>query len=181
MSRGTRVATATIRGLRDRTRRAAMAGSALGLGLLSTGALAAFTCSISTPGLNFGSYDVFAGAATTGAGTLSITCSLIPPANDGKVSYATSLSTGSSNSFVQRQMRSGANILGYNLYTSNAYSVVWGDGTGATATVAGNMQLDKVTNPSQTVKQTVYGRIPALQDAGVAPLYLDNVTATVNF
>jgi spore coat protein U-like protein len=181
MSVGARVPCSGARRARCRSRRAGLVGVALALGVFVPNALAAVSCSVSTPGLAFGNYDVFAAGATNGTGTLSVTCSLIPPANDGKVSYTLSLSTGSSNSFVQRQMKSGVNTLGYNLYTSNAYSVVWGDGTGATAMVTGNMQLDKFTNPSQTVRQTVYGRIPALQDAGVAPNYLDNVTVTVTF
>ena len=155
-------------------------GIALVLGLLTQSALAAVTCSVSTPGLAFGGYDVFAVAATNGTGTLSITCSLIPPANDGTVKYTISMSTGSSNSFVQRQMISGADALGYNLYTSNAYSVVWGDGTGSTLTVAGTMSLNKTSNPSQTNMQAVYGQIPALQDAAVGS-YLDRVTVTVTF
>ncbi|HEV2976424.1 MAG TPA: spore coat U domain-containing protein [Casimicrobiaceae bacterium] len=159
---------------------------ALGFCLLSKGASAAFTCGISTPGLSFGSYDVFAVSSVNGTGTLSVTCSLIPPANDGNVSYVISLSTGSSNSFVQRKMFSGANALLYNLYTGNTYSVVWGDGTGSSQTVSGTMKLNKFTNPSQTVMQTVYGQIPALQDAAVGNVtlgnpYLDNVTATVSF
>src|SRR5438046_3066499 len=83
-------------------------------------------------GLAFGPYDVFAAAATKVNGTLNITCSL-DAADQGAqklVPYVVSLSTGSSNSFVQRTMKSGTNALGYNIYTSNAYSNVWGDGTG---------------------------------------------------
>jgi len=153
---------------------------ALGLCLLSTGASASFTCAISTPGVSFGSYNVFAVSAVNSTGTLSVTCSLIPPSIDGNVSYVISLSTGSSNSFLQRKMFSAANALGYNLYTSNTYSVVWGDGTGSTQTVSGTIKLNIFTNPSQTVMQTVYGQIPALQDAAVGG-YSDSVTATVSF
>jgi spore coat protein U-like protein len=178
MSHGLRFAPCAMR-----ARRAAIASVAFALGLLSTGALAAYTCSISTPGLKFGAYDVFAASAVNGSGTLAVTCSLIAPAADGKVSYTITLSTGGSNSFVQRLMSnttSSSNTLGYNLYTSNTYSVVWGDGTGATGTITGTMQLNRITNPSQSVNQTVYGKIPALQDAAVGN-YLDTVTATVNF
>ena len=164
----------------QRIRRAGMAAIALSLGLLSTSALAAFTCTVSTPGLSFGGYDVFTTAATNGTGTLSVTCSLIAPANDGNVSYAISLSAGHSNSFVQRQMFTGANVLGYNLYTTNTYAVVWGDGTGSTTTITGTMKLNKTSNPSQTVKQNVYGQIPALQDVAVGS-YVDNITVTVTF
>jgi spore coat protein U-like protein len=159
---------------------ACSAGIALGLGLAPTAALAAFTCSASTPGLAFGGYNVYSAAVTNGNGTISVTCTLIPPANDGKVSYTLSLSAGGG-SFVQRQMAAGAYTLNYNLYTSNAYAVVWGDGTGNTQIESGTMQLNKTTNPSQTNMHTVYGQIPALQDAGVSPSYRDNVTVTVSF
>ena len=151
---------------------------------LSAAALdaAAVTCAVSTPGLAFGSYDVFAAGATNGNGTLNVTCSL-DPADQGAqklVPYVISLSTGSSGSFVQRTMKSGTNALGYNLYTSNTYSVVWGDGTGSTSTQSGSHVLNN-GHPTLTSSFTAYGRIPALQDAAVASDYRDNVTATVTW
>ena len=76
-------------------------------------------------------------------------------------------------------MKSGANTLGYNLYTANTYSVVWGDGTGSTSTVTGTMVLNS-PNPSGTSQSTVYGQIPALQDAAVGS-YSDNITVTVTY
>ena len=77
-------------------------------------------------------------------------------------------------------MKSGGNPLGYNLYTTNLYSVVWGDGSGSNATVSGTMRLTS-PNPSQMKTHTVYGRIPALQDAAVGSDYQDNVTVTVTY
>lgn len=159
---------------------ARVAGLTLALGLTPTCALATTTCTVSTPGLAFGSYNVFAAGATKVNATLSIKCTLTTPPNSVTVNYTISLSTGSSNSFVQRQMTSGANTLGYNLYTSNAYSVVWGDGTGTTKTVAGSMSLTS-GNPTHTNTNTVYGQIPALQDVAVANNYSDNVTVTVTY
>ena len=144
--------------------------------------LAAVTCSISTPGLAFGPYDVFAAAATKVNGTLNITCSL-DAADQGAqklVPYVVALSTGSSNSFVQRTMKSGTNALGYNIYTSNAYSNVWGDGTGTTSTQSGSHVLNN-GHPSLSTSFTAYGRIPALQDVAVASDYRDNITATVSW
>ena len=152
----------------------------LWLCLIATNAVATASCAVSTPGLNFGTYDVFAAGAINGNATLTVSCDLNPPPGNADISYTISLSTGSSNSFVQRQMKSGANTFGYNLYTTNAYSVVWGDGTGSTATVSGSMRL-KNTNPSQSNTHTVYGQIPALQDVAVASNYQDNVTVTVTY
>jgi spore coat protein U-like protein len=143
---------------------------------------AGVTCTPSTPGLAFGSYDVFAAAATNGNGTLTITCSLDPSDQGAQkiTPYSFSLSTGSSGSFVQRTMKSGSNALGYNLYTSNTYSVVWGDGTGSTSTMSGSLILNG-GHPTVTNTFTVYGRIPALQDTAVAADYRDNVTMTVTY
>jgi spore coat protein U-like protein len=159
---------------------AVKAAVTLWLCLATTSAVATPSCSVSTPGLNFGSYDVFAAGVTNGSATLTITCDLNPPPGNADISYTISLSTGSSNSFVQRQMKSGANTFGYNLYTTNAYAVVWGDGTGSTATVLGSMRLTS-PNPSQTKTHTVYGQVPALQDVAVASDYRDNVTVTVTY
>jgi spore coat protein U domain-containing protein, fimbrial subunit CupE1/2/3/6 len=151
---------------------------------LSAAALdaAAVTCTVSTPGLAFGGYDVFAAAATNGNGTLTLTCSLDPSDQGAQkiTPYSFSLSTGSSGSFVQRTMKSGSNALGYNLYTSNTYAVVWGDGTGSTSTMSGTLILNG-GHPTVTNTFTVYGRVPALQDAAVAADYRDNVTATVTY
>jgi len=178
----TRLETAAFhrRSMAKRIRRATRLGIAIGLGAAATHA-AAVTCTASTPGVAFGTYDVYAAGVTNGNGTLTVICNY--DASDTGVinlTYAISLAAGSSNSFVQRQMKSGANTFGYNLYTTNAYAVVWGDGTGSTATISGTMRLNN-GHPSQTNTHTVYGRIPALQDVAVANDYRDNVTATVTY
>jgi spore coat protein U domain-containing protein, fimbrial subunit CupE1/2/3/6 len=142
---------------------------------------AAVTCTVSTPGVDFGSYDVFASSATNGNGTLTISCALDPSDNgEQRANYTLTMSTGSSNSFVQRTMKSGTDALGYNLYTSNSYSIVWGDGTGSTSSLTGSVVLNN-GHPSQSNTATVYGRIPALQDVAVSSNYSDNVTVTVNW
>jgi spore coat protein U-like protein len=165
-------------------RTSARCGLRLGLALCFAVAAAqaqAATCTVSTPGLAFGSYDVFAPGATNGNGTLTVTCTFgAGDTGNTPVPYQISLSAGSSNSFVQRQMTSGSNTLGYNLYTSNSYSVVWGDGTGSTSTVSGSLSVNP-GHPTASNNHTVYGRVPALQDAAVAADYRDNVTVTVTY
>jgi spore coat protein U-like protein len=141
----------------------------------------AVTCSVSSAGLAFGSYDVFAAGATGGNATVNITCSQDPTDKgaDKLQPYVVSLSTGSSGSFVQRTMKNGTNALGYNVYTSNAYSVVWGDGTGSTGTQSGTAVINN-GHPVATNSFTAYGRIPALQDVAVGP-YSDNITMTITW
>ena len=68
-----------------------------------------------------------------------------------------------------RKMTSGANILNYNLYTNAARTTVRGDGSGGTSTQATN---------GTNVTRTVYGRIPALQNAFVGS-YSDAIIVTI--
>jgi spore coat protein U-like protein len=127
--------------------------------------------------LAFGAYDVFAGTLVTSSTVISVTCTLTGPSNT-VVPYTVSLSTGSG-TYVLRAMLSGANVLNYNLYTTVGRTTVWGDGTGSTATVAGSLSLT-TANRVKTGTQTVFGAVPALQDAKVG-VYADNVTTTVTY
>jgi spore coat protein U-like protein len=68
-------------------------------------------------------------------------------------------------------MTSGLHQLLYNLYTDATLSTVWGDGTGHSATV----------NATQVAGiHTVYGRIPARQNAHVG-VYNDTIVITLTF
>lgn len=128
------------------------------------------TCTVSAVGVNFGTYNPLSLTAATATGTVNVTCTL------GLFSsWTVTLSTGDSNSFAQRVLENGAASLGYNLYTSAAYSSVWGDGTGGTGVQSGTQTLG-TTN----VTYTVYGRIPARQDVA-AGSYLDTITVTVSY
>ena len=68
-------------------------------------------------------------------------------------------------------MTSGAHTLNYNLYTTNTRTTVWGDSTAGTSKVNANGTI---------VAKTVYGRIPALQNAFVGS-YSDTITVTIAF
>jgi spore coat protein U-like protein len=88
------------------------------------------------------------------------------------VAYSISLSSGSG-TFAARSMTSGAYILSYNLYTTAARNVVWGNGAGAAATVGG-------TGSGSTMNIAVYGRLPAGQNVHPAS-YADSIVVTVDF
>jgi spore coat protein U-like protein len=152
------------------------------LSVVAAPAIAAGTvsCSVSAAALSFGSYDVFAASPITSTTTLSVTCTLTS-GGATTVTYVVALSSGSSNTFVQRQMKNGANALGYNLYSDSARTTVWGDGTGGTQTVSQPqpMQL-KPPTPVLTDNFTVYGNVPALQDVAVGA-YSDNITITLTY
>jgi spore coat protein U-like protein len=82
------------------------------------------------------------------------------------------LSTGQSHSYATRLMRSGNDALEYNLYTSAARIVVWGDGSGASDVMA----VDK----NQNTTLSIFGSIPQGQDPAVGS-YADSILISVEF
>ena len=131
----------------------------------------ALTCTFgSVTGVNFGSYDVFSASPRTATGSISYSCKKV-----GGVQFMTmSLSAGSSGTFANRTLRSGGNVLNYNLYPNAANSQVWGNGTGTTYLYS----IDPVDRQVDIL--TVYGTIPPGQDVGVGS-YTDTITITMNF
>lgn len=138
----------------------------------------ACSCSVSTTALSFGSYNPLAYGNTDSTGTVRVSCGgvvglLIP--------YDIALSAGGGGSYAGRRMSYGGYNLSYNLYTSNTYTTVWGDGTASTQKVSGSVTLDLV-GLSPTQIHWVYGRLPGRQ-LGVAPggPYTDSMTVTLTY
>jgi spore coat protein U-like protein len=121
------------------------------------------SCTLSTSGITFGSYDPFVAQHVDSIANISVTC-------DQVTSYSIGLSTGNG-TYEQRVMSSGLHQLLYNLYTDATLNTVWGDGTGYSATVS-DTQL--------TAIHTVYGRIPARQNTHVGA-YADTIVITLTF
>lgn len=115
--------------------------------------------------MNFGSYDPFSSMDSDSAGNIAVTC-------DAGAPYSIALSSGGG-TFTTRVMVSGANTLNYNLYTTAARNIVWGDGAGSTATVGG-------TGSGTTINIAVYGRLPAGQNVHPGS-YSDSIVVAVDF
>lgn len=132
----------------------------------------AMTCSFDSAGsVAFGAYDVFSGAPLDSAGTVVIRCVGV----GGGDTVSVDLTAGGSGSYSARELASGPETLGYNLYRDASLTQVWGDGT------AGTSRYGPVTPPEDTpVSLTVYGRVPASQSVP-AGSYADTVTAVVNY
>lgn len=163
----------------------APAAGLLGATLLAAPAAAATDCFIDAVATaSFGAYDGTQndGAATTITGR----CTNSPPPGGGPtITPVISLSSGLAGSYASRQMANGAFRLNYNLYTSAARSVVWGDGTAGTATVlaylAGSISINgNQTRAFDNPNLTIYGRIPAAQSVGIGN-YSDTITLTLTF
>ncbi|UUX97691.1 spore coat U domain-containing protein [Aquabacterium sp. J223] len=129
-------------------------------------------CTVTGTNLSFGTaLDPLSSPVPVDASaTLSVVCTNTTP-------YAVALSAGANaggpSTFGARAMKSGSQLLPYQLYTDAARSVVWGDGTSGSSTQSG-----VGTGSNQSI--TVYGRLPSL--SGVVPgTYTDTVTVTITY
>lgn len=136
------------------------------------------SCTAAATAVAFGSYDPF-GAAVNATGNVRVTCSAL--LNLGTINYTIALDKGTySAGFDPRQMGSGANRLNYNLYTSNSYGTIWGDGSPGTATVDGAITL-LILLSSVSADHPVYGQIPGSQTTTQVGSYSDTIFVTVTY
>ena len=133
------------------------------LALLALPGAALAECSLNIIGVSFGGYDPFNATDTDITGSISVHC-------DVDTSVQMSLSAGSG-PFATRQMKSGLDSLFYNLYTDPSRLTIWGDGSPGTSLVSFS---------GTSGSQTVYGRIPARQNAPIGT-YGDTITVTLTF
>lgn len=149
--------------------------------------LHAADCAISTTGINFtNAYDPTANTAVTGNGSISVNCSGTGLDFLFGFKVATSLSQGSSDTYVNRTLKKGTEALYYNLYTNPALATVFGDGTAGTANYSicypglfAGCGVPTGTS-GQPFTVTVYGQLPGGQDVS-AGAYSDSLTATITF
>jgi spore coat protein U-like protein len=156
---------------------AAAAGSAGAATTTSTFTVTATVlkyCSVSATNLAFGNYTPSTGALTN-TSTVTYACT------NGTAITSITLNVGTTTgaTMAQRLMTNGTSTLQYNLYTSNAYSSIWGDGTGGSVTQAGTTG----SGLANTSTLTVYGKLPdsTANQAVTTGSYSDTITVTVNY
>ena len=157
-------------------RAARRAGVAVALAAALTNA-GAVTCTVSALPVVFGVYNPLGALPTVSTGGVTMTCQPVLVAI--LQSYTLSLSAGGGASYASRRLASGANTLQYQLYSDPGYSVVWGNGSGGSSTVAGSFLLAVLVPVSAT--HIVYARMPALQSGAVAGAYTDTIIVTVTY
>lgn len=135
--------------------------------------LSACSCSVTTTGVSFGSYDPLSQVDNGSTGTIRVVCTLILSLAG---SFTIDLSTGASGSYAQRSLKKGASTLAYNLFADSAYSQVWGNGTGGSTQVSQSFSALLIVDRTLTV----YGRIPAGQNVS-AGAYADTIIVTVTY
>ena len=122
-------------------------------------------CNVTSSGMSFGSYDVFAINHTDSVGTLTVNCSVETP-------YTLKLDPNSSGNFSERKMSNGTDFLIYNIYSDAARTFIWGDGTDNSVTISGQT--------GATGQHPLYGRISARQNVSVGN-YSDTIIVTIVF
>jgi spore coat protein U-like protein len=123
------------------------------------------TCSLAANTLDFGTYSK---VQLDGTATLSATCTSSTPFNIGLNQGVFSGATVTS----RKMTGPGSMFLSYKLFRDSARTLNWGNTVG-TDTVGS-------TGTGTAQAFTVYGRIPASQNAG-GGTYQDVITATINF
>ncbi len=130
------------------------------------------TCSVTATTLAFGAYTPGAGAITNNS-TISVKCTKNTP-------YTIALNGGTTvgGTVAQRLMASGANTLQYNLFTTVAFTQIFGDGSGTSKTVAGTGAGVAAANAV-----AVFGQVldSATNKAAVPGSYTDTIAVTVTY
>lgn len=125
------------------------------------------SCSVSSSGLAFGSYQplIFAGKLTSAdvlsTATISISCAGISLGGSYTISLGPTSAGGSSSNPRRLSNSNGGDAMQFNVYTDATRQTVWGDGaTGAQ--FAGTIAINLFG--TQTFSHTAYGKIPGSQN-----------------
>lgn len=140
---------------------------------------AGITCTFTTSAMSFGNYDPSSAGVTDGTGSVGVNCAHNNSGSTTSVTVALSIGTGTYGTVAARKMqKSAGQQLNYNLYRDSARSQVWGTGSGGYSTRT--LSITGIAkNASKTGTFTVYGRIPALQNAQDGS-YADSVVITIS-
>ena len=155
----------------------------LACGLFSTAAQAA-SCSVSSTGVAFGSYDPTSNTPVTGNGSVTINCTYTTLGDWFNGFTVTSSLTTGSGRYANRTLKTSSDALNYNLYLDPGFATVFGNGTAGTGTSAvcypgffsGCSGASGQDGQAFTIP--VYGRLPGGQDVSSGK-YIDTITVTI--
>ena len=137
-------------------------------------------CTASATSVGFGVYDAAIATPDDSTGSLTVSCTYTG-GGTRDVPYVVTLGSANSPSPATRWLATGSFRLYYNLYRNAARTEIWGDGTGGSFVVSGTLRPGPgVGNNTRSDTYTVYGRVPAQQDAGVGD-YVDTIFVTLTF
>lgn len=143
------------------------------IGIPTADAATVQSCTVNNSTINFGIYNPLDAASDdNNAGSVQINCR-VNGSGTALVDVALGVSGGT---FSQRRLQSGTSFLNYNIFTSPAYTTVWGDGTDGSVP-----QSVALTKTLESMSWVLYGRIPAGQLGAAPGTYTDTVQVTVSW
>ena len=136
-------------------------------------------CTVSATALAFGSVSSLSSTAATSTATVGVSC-IITLSGLAAVPYTLSMGVSSTSGSMTRTMAGpSTTTLSYNVYTSGAYSSVWGNGSAGTSQISGSV-TPTVLGVAGSTSHTAYGKVP-LPQAVKPGSYTDTIIVTVNY
>jgi spore coat protein U-like protein len=138
--------------------------------------LTACTCTVNATDMAFGNVQPLSGSPATAVSDVQVSCTGIA---DLLPVVTVRVDGGVNGTIADRRMKNGAQVLHYNLYDSNSYSTIVGDGTGGfpVLTISGGL----VTVGAWSRTANLYGRIPATPSAVPGGPYTDTITVRLDY
>ncbi len=137
---------------------------------IASGPALAASCTVSTSGVAFGTYDTLGGQPGDSSGYVTVSCT----GTSGEVvNFTLSSATNT------RNLQGPRRALIYQLYVDASRTQVWGDGTAGTSTITASITVG--SNGSVQQNYYVYGRIAGGQSAAEAGSYLDTLLVNLNW
>ena len=156
---------------------------ALAIGGFAPRVLAADTCTVTTTGVNFGTYDPTSATPLNAQGSLFVECGA-----GSSTTVTMTLSGGGSGNAASRRMSNGTDLIFYNLYLNTGRTIIFGDATGGSSDTCTTGSPTSGTgctgeNPAgkgRNFTRPLYGQVNASQNIGVGT-YTDTLTITLTF
>jgi spore coat protein U-like protein len=147
---------------------------------------AAPSCTMSTTGLAFGSYNPTSSVPVTANGTINFTCTYTGTGFTASIT----ISPGNSGNYLNRTLNFGSQALNYNIYVNASDTEIFGGGTGNGSSgtwyyylcyAGGGVTCAGGTGQSGTqYSAPMYGLLPSGQDVS-AGLYSDTIMVTITY
>jgi spore coat protein U-like protein len=126
------------------------------------------TCTATNTTVNFGAYDVIAGATLDGVGSFTVTCVRTTNGATRNVTYSVQLAGSPARELAPP---AGADRLAFNVYIDASRTQPWGDGTGGTFAITGALSVPgaQAGGTATSTPHNYYARIaPGGQDVSAA-------------
>ncbi len=121
-----------------------------------------------TSGAAFCSYDPLSASPLDTTGSVTVRCLVA-------LLVTIDLGTGSSGSYAVRTLKSGSDVLSYNLYLDAARQTIWGNAAGN-----GTVHYGPVLGLLSGATIQIYARVTPRQDVAVGN-YTDTIVVTLNY